>query len=115
MEKGRIGSTRLFPHLSGKGRPRQSCPPLLDQQDRISRSNPRQAPSRFVITIKMSSSGTGPSFTVLIQANRFRAEDEDDQANRHRQECNGRIPPAISEGRWCLVGRGRHCWWPRRK
>src|SRR6185295_4705496 len=53
---------------------RNSNPTLWDWQERTRRSNLRQTPPRFVITIKMPS-GTGPSSPRLFRAHRFRAED----------------------------------------
>src|SRR5882757_3321872 len=77
---------------------RNSNPTLWDWQERTRRSNLRQTPPRFVITIKMPS-GTGPSFAEVIPGTPISRGGQDDQADRHRQECCLRIPAAISEGR----------------
>src|SRR5437868_5599918 len=70
MEKG-PHRTDAVPFMSARRTERGNPAHPLDRQDRIRRSNPRQAPPRFATTIKVPFSETGPSFAELFQAVRF--------------------------------------------
>src|SRR5437899_270120 len=97
--KGRIGTTRPFPYLSGRGK--TSGIPIHP----VGPARANKAPQSSASTAALCNyhqdapSGTGLSVAELFQADRFRAEDKDDQAKRHRQECCLRIPAAIFERR----------------